>query len=95
MNTTMEAIDDPDSTNDSNIDLSKTDSTGDAFNKEGREEIAKNEDKVVMWLRLAVLLVLVGSAVAVSVGLYQYGTSQEESKFETKYFSDARKVHEA
>ena len=62
--------------------------------KEEREVIAKREGKIVAIWRIAVLVVLLASAIAVSVGMYRYGTSQEEDKFQDKFIAEANKVHE-
>ena len=62
---------------------------------EDKEVIAKQEGRIVVILRAAVLLVLVASSIAVSVGLYNYGTNQEEATFEDQFKSDANKVREA
>lgn len=63
--------------------------------KKEREEIAKTEGKLVFVLRVAVLVVLVVSAIGVSVGVYQYSSNEEESHFEDKFNSDANKVLES
>ena len=67
----------------------------DLKSKEKREIIAKEEGKVVFVLRGLVMLVLILSAIAVSLGAYFYVTDQETTAFETKFNADAGKVLES
>ena len=63
--------------------------------KEEREEIAKQEGRVVFVLRMIVMLVLVASAIGVSLGVYFYTTNQEEESFQQNFDADATKVLES
>lgn len=56
--------------------------------------IAQAEDKAVNWLRLLLLIVLVASALGVSLAIYFYIIDQEDDDFKTQFISDAQKVFE-
>ena len=71
--------------------VSKVSSTPDAKKKAG-EQLAKTEGEVVFILRVLVIVVLVCSAIGVSMGVYQYTSNQEEDEFQNKFDSDATKV---
>jgi hypothetical protein len=62
---------------------------------EEQEEIAKSETTAVFWLRLAVLLVMTLSAVAVALSVYFYTSGSEQDEFETQFTSDSIKVLES
>jgi hypothetical protein len=59
------------------------------------EEIGKGESKAVFWSRIAVLAVLVASAVGVALVVFFYLSGSETDEFETQFNSDALKVQEA
>ena len=63
--------------------------------KEAREVIAKQESRFVFVFRVLVMLVLVISAICVSLGVHSYATTQEVQAFETKFNSDATKILES
>jgi class 3 adenylate cyclase len=60
-----------------------------------REEIAKGESKAVFYLRSLTFLVLIVSAISISLCVYFYMTDTEKDEFETQYHSDAHKVLES
>jgi hypothetical protein len=60
-----------------------------------REEIAKGESKAFIYLRSLTFLVLVVSAISVSLCVYFDMTHTEKDEFEMQYHSDAHKVLES
>jgi cell division protein FtsL len=87
--------DEEDNENNSEYHASRQQQQAQAKEKQEREEIAKRETTAVFWLRLSVLLVLLVSAVTVSVLVYLYTTHQERQAWEQKFHNDASKVLEA
>jgi hypothetical protein len=63
--------------------------------KGSHDRIGRQEDKTVTYLKVLVLLVLVVSAIGVSVAVYKYMANKEASEFEHQFDSDAHKVLES
>jgi hypothetical protein len=59
---------------------------------EGDELLAKKETRAILWLRLAVVLVLVTSIIGVSLAVYSYTKESEQESFENQFQNDATKV---
>ena len=59
------------------------------------EVIAQKEDKAVFWIRLVVIMVLVGSTVAVACLVYTFLSTQEQTSFAEQFESDSDKVMES
>lgn len=57
--------------------------------------LTRKESKAVFWLRLVVLMILVLTAVAVSITVYEITRRGEASEFETQYQGAATKVIES
>jgi predicted lysophospholipase L1 biosynthesis ABC-type transport system permease subunit len=59
------------------------------------EAIAQQESRDVASLRLAVLAVMVCSAVAIAVSINRYVVTSEEEQFTDRFQSDSNKIFEA
>ena len=57
--------------------------------------ITKAENKAVFWLRALLAVVMVASAITVTLLVYKYSSSSEQNEFEARYTSDAQKLFEA
>lgn len=57
--------------------------------------IAKNEDRAVLRLRLAVVLVLLASIVGVAMAVHSFTVNSEMTRFKDQFHNDAFKVMEA
>jgi hypothetical protein len=62
---------------------------------DGDELIAKKETRAILWLRLAVVVVLVTSIIGVSLAVYSYTKESEQESFENQFQNDATKVLES
>jgi hypothetical protein len=60
-----------------------------------KETIAKRETKVVLFLKLAALVVLVSSALGVALWTFNYVADSETSQFKDKFSDDAHKIFES
>jgi hypothetical protein len=99
--TNLKQTDTDDPNDDSSVDLSQGEVDDDvraremADGREVKEVLASQENRAVAWLRVLVFVVLLVTAVLVSVGTYMYIRNDEEEDFENDFSASAAKVVEA
>ncbi|CAB9510512.1 Guanylate cyclase [Seminavis robusta] len=89
-----DSFDDEDPENETHYTVDNEGKTGLEEQQQQKKEIAKDETRMVGRMRLILLLVLVACVIVVSLAVNFYVKNEENSDFETEFFSDANKVIE-